>query len=155
MATNYTNGLLTGGLGIGIPACAMIMTANIFTIGPCMVTITVKGDIGGSRPLAPGEIGSFYQPVAPELQPFKPEVLDKMYTPYQVPVLKDQITIRIKLGDKEIERQYLVRKNRRKIIINVLNLINNTKERMHVTAKNIKTVFHKAVVRITNFKNHK
>lgn len=155
MATNYTNGLLTGGLGIGIPACAMMITATTFNLGPCGIDIKFVADTGYSKVFQPGEIASMYQPVPDNLQPFPPEILDKMYTPYQVPVEKTKIQFKLRIGEKVFEREYLVRANRRKIVIRVLNVVNATKDLMKATVKNLKTVFHKISVRVKNFKNHK
>lgn len=142
------NGLITNGLGVDLPADAMIITATTFTLGPVNISVPVIGT-GGSIPLQPGQVQDFYKPVdqvnlQPKQEPF--------YTPYQVPVKKKVVKITLKFGEKEIEKEYSVREDKLKIIIKVLNFVNRVKSGISMQVRNLKRIATKASVKILRFR---
>ena len=137
------NGLLTGGLGIGLAATDMMITATVFTIGP--ISITVLPDASGSKPLQAGEIKDFYKPVDPiNRQPSS----EPFYTPYQVPVKKKHVKVELKFGNFEIEKEYLVREDRIKVLIKVLNLVGRVQNGLRFTVRGLRRIATKAYVKV-------
>lgn len=141
-AGDKINGLITNGLGVGLPACAMMMTATTFTLGPVVITLG-----GGSRPMPPGTAKDFYKPVDRiNLQdpPF--------YTPYNVPVKKCIVKVNLKFGDREIEKEYAIREQRLKVLVKVLNFTKRVQGGISVMVVNMKKIATRASVRILRFR---
>jgi len=125
-------GVITFGLGCDQTG---LVIGNIFNLGFIKIIVggspiippvppPVGGGGGGSRPLAPGEIQTFYKPVDPLYQfPKEP----------QIPV-KIIVTFR----GKVTERNYIVSKKRGDIIVNVLNVVNTIKSRILITVHNVR-----------------
>ena len=106
---------------------------------------------GGSRPMQPGEISQLYQPVPqPQQYYLVPREEEARYMRTRVPV-----TILFKMGERSLEKEYMVPEERARIVANVINVVNVTKERMSVTVKNIKRLYCKVKVKVTNFRHER
>lgn len=104
------------------------------------------GGMGGSKPLLPGEIHNLYQVLPPQQQYYVvPRDQEARYfARYQTVVVK------MKIGDKEIEKNFRVREPRANGIATVISLLNVTKERMSVSLDHIKRVTSHAIVTVKN-----
>jgi hypothetical protein len=129
------SGIITGGLGR--PACAG-MIINFFRLS-CGITVIPPegGSSGGSIPLAPGDIHNFYQPVQ-NLPPYYIIPQDQQWQYGK----KVQVVVTVKLGEKTIEKIYLVSQDKAKLIVKVANVANNTMERIKVIVNNLKRKIH-------------
>lgn len=134
-------GIITGGLGR--PACLGMIINTPFQLA-CFRVKPFVPPIGGSIPLEPGEIHGFYQPVDPSMfgDFVDPSVYGKKY-------VKVTITSRFFKGEKE----YLVDAEKIKIIIKIANLINRTKEKIKVTAGNIRRISTRASAVVKNLRH--
>lgn len=152
---NLTNGLLTGGLGVDMPACAMIMTAWHFNLGPCFFEAKVSSvSSGGSKPLAPGEIHNFYKPIDPTIfdKDFDPSILTNPLIQGEPQYVKTLVTVRIRVGERMVEREFAIPKRRAKIIVKVLNIMNSTKAKLTATVNRLTMTVHKISVKINRLR---
>ena len=126
----------------------LITAGSSFTLF-CTTTAVYSEPIGGgSRPMQPGEISQLYQPVPPELQYYVvPREQEAEYFRSRVPV-----TITWKMGDRVIEKEYMVPEEKARILVNVMTAVNVTKERMSANLSGLKRVYTRAVVKLTNFR---
>ena len=121
-------GILTSGLGGNYTS---------MIIGPFRLKILIKvEDVGG------GGVSSSF---TPRLSTYDDDSKYK-HDP------KKLVTIMLKLGDTEIEREYTVSKNRSEMIVKVANLINQTVQSMSVNISGFKK---RAVEIIAQFKPKK
>ena len=142
MSTNAASKIITHGLGPGNKACEGLITTHFSLY---CIEITIKpGGGGGPYPGSAwnkiDNINDFYTPVPDH------------YDPNNTYKVKKQVIITVKLGNINVEKIYLVPINRTKIIINVLNLLNITKERINISVKNIKKILHNISVSISNIR---
>ena len=152
MATVHENfpagGIITNGLGLN--ACTgMIITTQFHLFGFEVVVPPVQTPFegGGSFPLAPGEIQGFYKPVQPGELPF--------LTPYDYDPLakkKRHVIMSVTFGERKIEKEYLVSDKRANTVVSVINLLNNTKQKISVVAAGLKRITTSAIIRIKNLR---
>lgn len=142
--------IITGGISC-LPACSGgLITAHIFHVVGC-VEVEVRPDVGGSYPLAPGEIGNQYQPVE------APAGLEDHPAFYVRPDNRDifnvrnHVTIRVKFGEHVTEKEFIVSPRRAKTIVRVAGFINRTEERMKAVVSNLRRV-STHVVKALNFR---
>lgn len=151
---NLYNGLLTNGLGVGLPAHKTLITQffHLFTAEITVITTPTVAPYGGSPPLPPGEIQNFYKPVNPSTfpEPLDPSIFNHPIIVDEPRIVKDLIKIRVKFNNVEIEKEFAVPKRRAKIIVNIINFVNSTKDRMSVRIKNLKELKNKLFARIMN-----
>jgi len=145
------NGLITNGLGVDLPACAMIMTATTFTLGPCSAAIVIPPAgyySGGSVPMAPGEAKNFYKPVdRVNLQPAK-----DFYVQHKVPVKKRIVTVKLTFGDRTTEKEFMIRENKLVVLVKVMNFVKRVSGGISVKVADLKRVTTRAAVRILRFR---
>ena len=98
--------------------------------------------------MMPGQISQLYQPVPNADQYY---VVDRAkeaeYFRKRVPV-----TIAFKMGKYETDKVYMVPEDKARIIVNIANIYNVTKERMSVTLTNVRRSYTKAKVILSNFR---
>lgn len=152
-----TTAIITKGLTCGhgpLDPCKHGLITSPFSLY-CTVTPDLAKEGGGGpyprdawNKFNPGEIQDFYQPV-PEEQQF-----------YVVPREKEAeyfrrhkiITMRIKLGDYEVEKEYSVPESRARVIVKALNVVDATRSNIKVTASNIKRLASEAIVTVKNLR---
>lgn len=139
------SGLITGGFGFAAYEGFMTYQFHLFVDVHVHITNFPQYS-AGSKPLAPGEITKLYTPVdfnklginsgASHLgiDPSKPP----FYVPAPKHLTKDLVVMRVTLGNKTNEKEYLVPKNRARTIIKILNFANTTKKRINVLLNNFK-----------------
>lgn len=134
---------LTFGAGV-TPFISLYITSYT----PPPVTPTSGGGGGGTfyvRPLQPGEIANQWQPINnPYLIP-----LDKEKEYFQRSKL---VMIKMKLGDREVDRTYAIKENQAKILIKVVNIINVTRDRLKIFGSNIKRIASRAIIKVRNLR---
>jgi hypothetical protein len=137
--------IITGGISC-LPACSGgLITANIFSLAGCFeIVVKPVGPTGGSYPLAPGAIHDLYQPVGEPSYLVRPEDR-KLFNDAR------SVVIRVKLGDFETEKEYLVTPRRANMVVRIINFLNKTEEKFRATASNF-TRMSKNVVRALNFR---
>lgn len=161
-------GMLTKGLG-GPACCTLIVGFSKLRLECNIVPVTPTLQYyGGSCPYAPGEIANLYKPVAGNLQPLNKAMLPFM-RPYNPPVPLDKVTVKVTFKkDKSIEmgeglsefeevdnvytREFMVPRSRAKIIVNAVNFINASQQKINVTAGNLRSIATKIKVTITRFR---
>lgn len=80
--------------------------------------------------------------------------------PFYVPLDKEadylrsykNIILRIKLGDNEIEKIYRVPETRAKVVMNVIDVVNSTKERINIVVSGLKNIVTRAIVTVRNLR---
>lgn len=136
--------IITKGIG-NLPACESIITSQFSIAGLCDVTVIPGNPGGGSYPLAPGEVANFYQPVDPP-PGFQDHpaflVPDDQRDPFSV---RQQVRVIVKFKDSETEREYVVSPRRASMIVNVLNFVNKTSERVSVAFNGFRRSVTKSV----------
>lgn len=142
--------IITGGISC-LPACSGgLITGHIFSLAGC-IEVEVRPQVGGSYPLAPGEIATQYTPVDP------PQGLESHPAFYVRPDQKDifhnknHVTVRIKIGDNVNEKEFIVSEKRARMIVRVANFVNRTEERIKAVVSNFRRVSTHAV-RALNFR---
>lgn len=104
---------------------------------------------GGAYPydawnkVTPGEIQNFYQPVDVEQPYLIPRDQESRYFEK-----KKIVTLRVKIGDREIEHEYSVREKRANQVIKIINLINATGNQIKVNASNIRRRINDVVIKV-------
>lgn len=146
MGNLVTTRIITGKFGVScMPACDGLITSHFSLY--CVDMLPEVGH-GGSIPLPPGAIKDFYK------------VVDE---PYLIPRDREHelfykgtlVVLELKLGEKVIERTYKVPDKHATMIVNALNLMNTTRERMKVKVDKLTTIASKAAVRIFNIRKVK
>lgn len=107
----------------------------------------------GSRVYAPGEIANLYQPIDPNTGL-------KTNEPFLVPMDKEAeyfqknkvITLKINFAGKQFESQYAVPENRARKLVEVMNFINSTRNKINVAINGFKRVASVAIVEARNFR---
>lgn len=142
--------IITGGISC-LPACSGgLITGNIFHLAGC-IEVEVQPVLGGSHPMAPGEVANMYQPVEP------PAGLNDHPAFYVPPnqidpfSVKNHVTIRVTFNDKTTEKEYIVSEKKAKAIVYVAKFINKTEERIKVLFNGLQKV-SKHAVRVINFR---
>ena len=140
--------IITKGLDCG-EACPGLIQSHfgLFCLG--VFPDRDEGSGGGPYPypawnrLEPGEIANFFQEIEVDGELIVP--LDQEAEYFR----KKQIII-VKVGMKglEFEKAYAVPKDRAKILIKVINVLNNTKERISFVVNSVKSLVSKAVIRV-------
>lgn len=155
-----TKGLSCSGGGSPAPtACERGIITSFFSLVCTGVVPPVPpippeqvGDSGGGP--YPGPAWNKFDSAADIFKPVEGEL------PYYVPLDKEAdyfrryqtITLRIKLGDNEIEKVYRVPEDRAKIVVKAIDVVNATRERISVTVTGIKNLITKAIVTIKNLR---
>ena len=146
---NLSGGLITKGLGLPASSGLITMYFHLFAT----VTITVSGGagMGGSLPLAPGEINNFYQPIVPEsFSGIDPSLINHpIFVDHKD--IKKFVTIKIKFGDREIEKEYMVPIRRANIIIKAITIVNSTNHKVKAVINGLQILKRKIVAKISNF----
>ena len=112
-------------ISFGLGGDATNMIINKFSLGFLGLDIIIEPPYigsGGSAPMAPGEIQNFYTPID-----------QKIYDTH-----KKLVTIKFRLGTLESEGDFMLNPKPLNVLINVVNLINNTSNAISVSFKNIK-----------------
>lgn len=150
---NLTNGLLTRGLGVDLPACKTLITMNfhLFTLE----VIPGVAAYGGGVPLAPGEIKDFFKPIDPTTfpDPMDSSFFNNPVVTGEPRTVKEIITVKLKIGERTIEKEFAVPKKRVKTIVKVANFINATKDKISITLSNIKRIKNNINTKIFNFRS--
>lgn len=96
----------------------------------------------------PGDIHKFYKPVSQENQyyvvPRDQEA--KYFQRHKIIVMK------VKLGERTIEKEYSVPEKRANVILKVMNVMNATINNIQTSVSNIKRITSEAVVSVKNFR---
>lgn len=158
MVNKVTTAIITGGMGIGIPACSGLITAFPFQLLCIKLPPPPLRMGGGSIPLAPGEIQGFYKPVDPNIY-----IPDTKTTPTQQdgefvdPKVFGKRHVAIKVTSRffEGEKEFLIPEKRYSVVFKVMNVVNRTMEHMSMVATNIRNIATRAKVYIKNLRRHK
>lgn len=148
--TDVRKQIITGGISC-LPACSGgLITGHLFHLVGC-VEVRVRPQVGGSYPLAPGEIGNMYQPVqAPPGAENHPAFYVRP-NDRDIFSVKNHVTIRVNFGDTFTEKEFVVSEKKARTIVRVANFIDQTEQRIRVTLTNLRRVTNHAV-RIMNFR---
>lgn len=146
-------GILTGGLGYD--ACNGLITSKFnLWCGIEVVVIPPKSGGGGPYPgdawnkFAPGEIHNFYQPVPSEQQYYVvPRDQEARYFRRHKHVI-----IKFKMDSFTVEKEYSVPERRAKVVVSVLRLLNNTRERINVGVSHLHRITSNIKVVVSKFK---
>lgn len=142
------NGIIAKGLGCGTAGKGLIITTHFSLY--CGEPAAITGSGGGPYPHeAWNKVNSaqdFYQQVPPEQQPYYVPLEDeaKYFESRKI------ITLKFKIKDFEIEKEFSVSEKRANVIISISNLINSTKSRINMSIKNIKRTFNQIKVIVKN-----
>jgi len=152
------NGIITGGLGVGLPACCNLITmrfhlgkrCHIDVIPPVIPPVHIQEPGGGSYPMAPGSAKNIFQPVG------QPRIPIGANPPFYVPVsdkLGDkagQFKFTVVWDNKEVIKDYVLPNRSGRIVINLLQITDVTRDKIKIMStnirkitNNIKLIFHK------------
>lgn len=145
--TDVAPGIIT--FGLGSDHSGMIV-GNIFSLGPVTVEITPvpipPSTQGGGGPY-PGaawnkvnDITNFYNPVEQQ---------------YYEPPKEFAVSVKVTIGNQEVERIYTVTPKQHNITISVLNFLNVTIDRIKVSIGNVRKTSSRILAKITNLRNRK
>ena len=149
-----TTAIITKGLTRGhgpLTACRSgIITSHfsLYCTGIVPPGVPSKGGGGGPYPrdawnkYGPGDIQNFYKPV-PDDQQFYHVPRDKEAEYFR---RDTHVVLRVKIGDFQVEKEYAVAEKHEYMIVNVLNMLNVTRERIKVTFSGIKRITTRLVV---------
>lgn len=137
------NGLLTKGLGVRLPACFSLITAR-FSVFVKIVQKTYGGGGGGGAIIPPSIFNGEDQSLLNH-----PIFIDE---PRKV---NNLLSLKIKFGDKIIEKEYIVPKNRLNFTIKIIDIINSTNKKTNIKIKNIRELKNKLFAKISKIKNYK
>lgn len=150
MAGLVTTKIITGGLGVNHKACDGIITTH-FSLYCREITPPVPPPVGGGGGPYPGHAWNKFDSAWDVFQP-----VDKdYYDPDKVYKTKKEIVLKMKFGEKTLERIYLVPIKRANIIIKVLNVINATTKQYKFAVSSAKRVLRGIRINITNFRKKK
>lgn len=138
------NGLLTKGLGVNLPACFSMITGRFsLFINISILQRHPRGGGGGNKIIInPNTI----------LQGEDQSLLDHPIFTNEFIQLNDLITLKIKFGEREIEKEFIVPKLKMKPIVSVLQFLNITKNKVNIKINNIKEIKNKLFAKISKFK---
>ncbi len=144
--------IITGGLGINYKACEGIITTHfsLYCVDVIVPPIKPPPSGGGGGPY-PGDAWNKFDS-AWDL--FKPVETDH-YNPDKVYKVKRKIVLRVKIGNHEVEKIFMVPIQRSHVIVKVLRFADVTISRMTVAFSGIKRVWNKIGISITNIKKKK
>jgi len=142
--------IITKGMGVGYKACDALITTHFSLYCRDVVVPPVKPPAGGGGPY-PGKAWNKFDSA---WDVFKPVDKDH-YDPSKVFKTKKEIVLKMKFGEKNLERIYLVPINRAKIIIKVINVINASAKHYKFAVSSAKRVLHGIKINITNFRKKK
>ena len=152
MSTPAAQAIITKGLSCGrTTSCeggTLVITGpfNLFCLTAMPPRSMPIG--GGSRPMQPGEISQLYQPVPEEWQYIQvPREKEAEYFRR-----RKNVVISVNLGKFKTTKEYLVPEEKAKIMFNIVNALNVTRERMSVRVTNMKRIYTKAIVKLTSFR---
>lgn len=149
MSSAAAQAIITKGLTCGrSTACesGTSITAGSFSLY-CLTPMPIQTPTGGgSRPMQPGEISQLYQ-VVPEQYYVVNRNQEAEYFRTRIPV-----TIKLTMGKFKVDKEYLVPEERARVIVNIANVYNVTKDRMAVTFSNVRRTYTKALVKLSNFR---
>lgn len=158
MGSLAAHSIITNGLTCGRnSACENGAVITTFFSLYCTGEAPPEGGGGGgtgrwvSRVLQPGEIQQLYQPVAPEQQYYVvPRDQEARY--FKRP---KYVSVKLTMGRIVVEKEFAVYDKRVRAVVQVINLINSTQERMSVVVKGINRISHYAIVKIKNLRRTK
>jgi len=139
--------IITHGLGINHKACDGIITTH-FSLYCQDVEVPPTGGGGGPYP------GKAWNKFDNAWDIFKPVDKDH-YDPDKIYKVKKQVILKMRMGDVEIEKIFLVPINRTKIVVKVLSIVERGYKKVAVAVGGVKRVYHRIGVSITNFKKKK
>lgn len=148
MASVAAQKIITKGLDCGAAKPGLIQTHfGLFCFG--VFPDREEGSGGGPYPytawnrLEPGEIANFFQEIEVDGELIVP--LDQEAEYFRK---KTIIMLKVKLGKREFEKAYAVPKNRAKILITAINLINMTRNKIEFAVNGIKSLVSKMIVSV-------
>ena len=156
--SNFPAGrIITNGLG-GNAGDGLVITTSFHLFVNFQIIVSPPTVFGGSRPLAPGESINFFKEVPQDK--LHPSLRDSFYIPSKYDIRpKNHVIIKISFGEKTFEKEYLILKEKTEIVIKMINLINNTKDKVKISTSKIKHIATRVLLKIKNlkttFKNHK
>ena len=101
---------------------------------------------GGSIPLLPGEIQSFYRKLPnPQQYYIVPRDKEAQYF-----ASYNNITLTVKIGESKTEKTFRVKKSQTKHVVTVLSLINVTKKLVSTTINKVKHISTTGFVNVKN-----
>lgn len=115
----------------------------------------------GSRVYAPGEIAQLYRPIDPNTGlPVGHQVGQE---PYFVPLDKEAeffrknkiVTFKINFAGRDIDRTYSVSEARANALVEAINIVNATKNRISIVASGVKKLANEAVIKVGKLKLRK
>lgn len=148
-----TSAIITKGLTCGIGADRSICRKGIITSFFSLYCDAEQPQPqqnpvpGGSRPYAPGEIQNLYQPVDVSSMPYYIVPRDKeaaFFTKYK------PVKIVLRLGEKTLEKEYIIPENRVKYVVKAFDILNKTKNTISITVSGIKKLTSNAIIAIKN-----
>lgn len=148
-----TTPIITGGMGVGIPACRGLIMALPFQL----LCIVLPGVSGGGIPLQPGEIQDFYKPIDPKI--FKdlteqPGIQDGEFVDVSV-YGKRKVKIIVASSLFKGEKEFMITERQKRTIVEASNLINTTFKYMSIVAEDIRSIASRAKIIIENLRWHK
>ena len=141
--------IITKGLGKNAKACDGLITTR-FSIYCKSVVAKKKGGGGGPYPAGKGAWNQFDS--AEDI--FKPVEIDH-YDPKRIYTLKKEVTIKLNIGEIKMEKIFLVPKKRGEIIVNTINLINATRDRITITIGKIRKILHGITMKVSKLNRRK
>ena len=148
MASVAATKIITKGLDCGAAKPGLIQTHfGLFCFG--VFPDRFEGAGGGPYPytawnrLEPGEIANFFQEIEVDGELIVP--LDQEAEYFRK---KTIIMLKVKFGKREYEKAYAVPKNRAKILITSINLLNITRNKIEFAINGIKSLVSKMIVSV-------
>lgn len=148
MSTLFTNtysGIITGGLGDDATHGMITMKFSLFTLAEVGIMYIPGGGPypkpGAWNVIPSNQLQDFYKPYAATNESTKVVASEITKTPpFYVPAVlpRTYVRVRIKVGEKVHEKEYLVSSKSYKVIVNVANFINRTVTRGSVLVNAIK-----------------
>jgi len=142
--------IITGGLGVNYSACDGIITTH-FSLYCKEIVIPPKPPTGGGGGPYPGDAWNKFDSAWDIYNPLEKDG----YNPDRIYKVKREIVLRIKIGDHEVEKVFLVPIQRSEVLVKVLRFADVTISRMTVAFGSIKRVWQKIGVNMTNIKKKK
>ena len=140
--------IITKGLGVGYKACDALITTHFSLY--CRDVEPPTPPVGGGGPY-PGNAWNKFDSAWDVFQP-----VDKdYYDPDKVFKTKKEIVLKMKFGEKTLERTYLVPIQRAKMIVKVINVINASAKHYKFAVSAARRVLRGISVNITNFRKKK
>jgi hypothetical protein len=140
--------IITNGLDCGAAKPGLIQTNfGLFCFG--VFPDRFEGAGGGPYPytawnrLEPGEIANFFQEIEVDGELIVP--LDQEAEYFRK---KHIVILKVNIGKLEFEKAYAVPKERAKIIITAINLINDTRTKIEFAVNGIKSLVSKMIVSV-------